>query len=106
MSIEITDEMVEIAHKAFCDPSSHMDIDGSFGPKPAMRAILAAVAPLMQAKVADGCRLTPMEPTDAMVNAALRLQGDDAFIAKAPALISALMKIYKAMLTAAPEVQS
>jgi hypothetical protein len=103
MSIEITEEMVELALDAMLNGSSKQTKSGW---RQAMRAALTAVAPLMQAKVPDGWKLVPMEPTDAMVNAALRLQGDDAFIAKAPALISALVKIYKAMLAAAPEVQS
>ena len=42
------------------------------------------------------------EPTDRMVDAALALQGEDALLAKAPALTSAIVKIYKAMRAVAP----
>jgi hypothetical protein len=104
---EITEEMVNKACSAYGNWSRDFHSkEGTVYANGAMRAALTAVAPLMQAKVADGWRLVPIEPTDAMVDATLRLQGDDAFIAKAPALISALVKIYKAMLAAAPEVQS
>lgn len=47
-------------------------------------------------------KTVPVVPTEAMLDAALRLQGDDAFQAKAPALMSALLKIYVAMVKAAP----
>lgn len=48
-------------------------------------------------------KMVPVVPTEAMLDAALRLQGDDAFFAKAPALMSALFKIYTAMVKAAPD---
>ena len=47
-------------------------------------------------------KLVPVVPTEAMIDAALRLQGEDAFFAKAPALMSALFKIYTAMVKASP----
>lgn len=55
------------------------------------------------AGVPDGWKLVPVEPTQEMLDTALRVHGDEAFIAKAPALVSALVKIHKAMLSAAPE---
>ena len=51
--------------------------------------------------VPDGMVLVPREPTVTMLDAALKLQGDDAFLARAPAVLSAFVKIYKAMLAAA-----
>lgn len=45
-----------------------------------------------------GWVLVPPEPTEVMLNAALKLQGDDAFLARAPAVLSAFVKIYKAMI--------
>lgn len=49
--------------------------------------------------------VVPREPTEAMLDAALRLQGDDAFLAKAPAVLSAFGKIYRAMIAAAPSAK-
>ena len=49
--------------------------------------------------------LVPREPTETMLEAALRLQGDDAFFAKAPAVLSAFAKIYRAMIAAAPSAK-
>lgn len=45
----------------------------------------------------------PVEPTDEMLQAALQVHGNDAVAAAAPALLSALLKIYRAMLAAAPK---
>jgi hypothetical protein len=52
--------------------------------------------------VPDGWVLVPREPTPEMLDSALRIHGDGAFFAKAPSLVSALIKIHKAMLAAAP----
>lgn len=47
-------------------------------------------------------RLVPICPTDEMIVAALELHGEDALAAKAPALVSALVKIYVSMVKASP----
>lgn len=65
-----------------------------------IRADLAA--PPAAPGVPEGWKLVPVEPTDLMFKAALRLQGEDAAVAAAPALLSALLKIYRAMLAASP----
>lgn len=59
--------------------------------------------PAERVRVPDGWKLVPIEPTQEMIGTALRVHGDEAFIAKAPALVSALVKIHKAMLSAALE---
>lgn len=47
-------------------------------------------------------KLVPVEATSAMLESALTLQGEDAALARSPALLSALLKIYRAMLASAP----
>ena len=79
---------VDVACEAYANCGEHYvlpDIDR-------MRAALQAV---VHVHAVD-------EPTDEMVNAALALQGEDALLAKAPALTSAIVKIYKAMRAVAP----
>jgi hypothetical protein len=49
----ITDEMVNAAYAVFCNPASHINVDGTFGPKPAMRAALEAVATMLRG-IPDG----------------------------------------------------
>jgi len=75
--------------------------DHSWHGLPEVAAKLAA-QPVAQTGVPEGYVLVPIKPTDGMLEAALRLQGDDAFLAKAPAVVSAFVKIYKAMLAATP----
>jgi hypothetical protein len=89
MSIEITEEMVDAALLRFTA------IKGE-PPLKAMRAALTAVAPLMQAKVPEGSKLVPIEPTGAMLLNCVGIcrSAEDA------------SRAYKAMLAAAPEVQS
>jgi hypothetical protein len=68
----------------------------------AMRAALTAVAPMMQAKVADGWKLVPVESTDAMHLAYINEKYRDR-----PAGNSVrITELWSAMLAAAPEVQS
>lgn len=65
-------------------------------------APVPAAAPVAQG-VPDGWQIVPVEATEAMLKAAVVLQGPDAAAASAPALLAALTKIYRAMLSAAPQ---
>jgi hypothetical protein len=59
----ITDEMVNAAYAVFCNPASHINVDGTFGPKPAMRAALEAVATMLRG-IPDGWKLIETAPKD------------------------------------------
>jgi hypothetical protein len=101
---EITEEMVDTA----CDAFDNIYDGVSHNKRDAIRECITAVAPLMQAKVADGWQLVPVEPTNEMIlawvcsitpNFNTNISDDDAnrIVATAD---------WSAMLAAAPEVQS